>query len=242
VDDLGLNRIDFGNRTYNPTYGRFDKSDIFSDIFESFSPYTFVYNSPLINIDMYGDSTVPVNNLDWMKFNVNNDEILLNAVTITGTTDVGKKVAPALGFWEGMWEGMRKSSDGRIINRDGTQSAMFAPITGTIPDVGIGRVGTIYTAVKKGLPYIGKTFNILKRYSKSERLTLQVEQQIKNIAGNNKLIRAIEQKALEYKRSIGEVANKRNAFNPKNKDYQEYMQKAETWLSKNLPEWKKLID
>jgi hypothetical protein len=69
-----------------------------------------------------------------------------------------------------------------------------------------------------------------------------VEQQIKNIAGNNKLIRAIEQKALEYKRSIGEVANKRNAFNPKNKDYQEYMQKAETWLSKNLPEWKKLID
>jgi hypothetical protein len=190
---------------------------------------------------MYGDSTVPVNNLDWMKFNVNNDEILLNAVTITGTTDVGKKVAPALGFWEGMWEGMRKSSDGRIINRDGTQSAMFAPITGTIPDVGIGRVGTIYTAVKKGLPYIGKTFNVLKRYSKSERFEMKVVEVLKDIPGKN-LLRAIEQKAIEYKRSITKIANERNAFNPKRKDYLENMQKAENWLNKNIPNWKELID
>lgn len=201
-----------------------------------------MYNNPLNFIDPYGDSTVPVDNLNWLNFNVDSDEILLNQVTVRGKTDVGSHVAPALGFWENFWVGQRTSNDGRIINRNGIQTQTYAPITGMAPDVGIGRVGTIYTAIKKGLPYIGKTFNILKRYTKTETIVLQVEAKILNIQGNSKLIRAIEQKAIEYKKSIGEVANKRNAFNPKRKDYQEYMQKAETWLNNNLPNWKQIIN
>lgn len=58
---------------------------------------------------------------------------------------------------------------------------------------------------------------------------------------DHKLLRAIEQKILEYKKSLGEVANKRNAFNPKRKDYKEYSEKAEQWLKENYPNWKDLL-
>lgn len=71
---------------------------------------------------------------------------------------------------------------------------------------------------------------------------MQVEGVVKNIPGSSKLIRAIEQKAIEYKRSLGEIANKRNAFNPKRADYKKYMQEAETWLNKNVPDWKNLLN
>ena len=55
INDLGLNRIDFGNRTYNPTYGRFDKSDIMIEKFNSLTNYNFTLNNPNNIIDPDGN-------------------------------------------------------------------------------------------------------------------------------------------------------------------------------------------
>jgi hypothetical protein len=46
---------------------------------------------------------------------------------------------------------------------------------------------------------------------------------------------------LEYQKTLGEVANKYNAFDLKRADYAEYMQKAEQWLQNNAPNWKELL-
>ena len=105
-----------------------------------------------------------------------------------------------------------------------------------------GRVGfnTVYKRVVGGLTYIGKSFNVFKRYSAAERIRRKIEPVLNGIA-DPKLLREVEQNVLEYAKSKGAVANVRNAFNPKNKDYAEYMKKAETWLSKNMPNWKELF-
>lgn len=56
------------------------------------------------------------------------------------------------------------------------------------------------------------------------------------------LLRAVEQKILEYQKTLGSVANQRNAFNPNRPDYNYYMAKAEKWLSENYLNWKDLLD
>lgn len=99
---------------------------------------------------------------------------------------------------------------------------------------------TVYKGFKFGLPYIGKAFNILKRYTKSERALLQIKPVLKNI-NDSKLLRAVEQRVLEYMRTLGKVANKNNAFNPKRPDYKKYMEAADKWLEKNAPDWKDLF-
>ena len=152
------------------------------------------------------------------------------------------KLPPFEGFWGNLdyyWNGGKFG--GTQYDKQGFPIG-DAPITGVAPDIGLNKgVNTIYKGVKNGLPYMGKTFNILKRYTKAQRLELQVRSVIEGIP-NSKLLRAIEQKALEYKKSLGEVANKVNAFDPKRKDYPEYMQKATEWLETNVPHWKELFD
>ncbi len=56
INDLGLNRIDFGARIYNPTYGRFDKIDRYSTKYPSLSSYHYTANNPMRFIDVNGDS------------------------------------------------------------------------------------------------------------------------------------------------------------------------------------------
>ncbi|WP_199117101.1 hypothetical protein [Pedobacter sp. ASV28] len=93
---------------------------------------------------------------------------------------------------------------------------------------------------KLGLPYIGKAFNVFKRYTKAERALMKIEPVLNGI-DDPKLLRAVEQKVLEYSKSKGPVANIRNAFNPKCPDYAEYGAKASQWLEKNVPHWKELF-
>ncbi len=51
---FGLNRINFGARTYNPTIGRWDGTDLLADKYYSYSPYTYVLNRPTVAIDPDG--------------------------------------------------------------------------------------------------------------------------------------------------------------------------------------------
>ena len=55
---FGLNRIDLGARTLNPTIGRMDRVDNFADKYFSFSPFHYTINNPLRFIDINGDSLV----------------------------------------------------------------------------------------------------------------------------------------------------------------------------------------
>jgi RHS repeat-associated protein len=52
---FGLNRINLGARTYNPTIGRMDGVDALSDKFHSFSPYNANFNNPLRFFDPDGN-------------------------------------------------------------------------------------------------------------------------------------------------------------------------------------------
>ncbi len=57
---FGLNRIQFGARTYNPTIGRFDRIDPKADKFSAFSPYVFGLNNLLRYIDPDGAAPLDI--------------------------------------------------------------------------------------------------------------------------------------------------------------------------------------
>lgn len=52
---FGLNRVNFGARIYNPTIGRWDRVDNFSELMPSFSGYRYAFNNPLNYIDPDGN-------------------------------------------------------------------------------------------------------------------------------------------------------------------------------------------
>jgi RHS repeat-associated protein len=53
---FGLNRVNFGNRSLNPTIGRFDRTDNFGEKYSNVSNYQISMNNPLKYIDINGDS------------------------------------------------------------------------------------------------------------------------------------------------------------------------------------------
>jgi RHS repeat-associated protein len=52
------NSIDFGNRMYNPRLGKFLSLDAFASKYPAISPYAFVTNNPISNIEIGGDSVL----------------------------------------------------------------------------------------------------------------------------------------------------------------------------------------
>ena len=52
--EQGLNRIDLGFRTINPTTGIFDRSDPLAEMTPDFSPFSYVLNNPVNVIDEFG--------------------------------------------------------------------------------------------------------------------------------------------------------------------------------------------
>jgi len=55
-EELDLVNINFGQRVYNPTIGRFDKIDRFSDKYYFLSSFSYAANNPIRFIDINGDS------------------------------------------------------------------------------------------------------------------------------------------------------------------------------------------
>lgn len=51
---FGLNRINFGARSYNPTIGRFDRTDPMAEFFPGINPYTYAVNNPVLFNDRFG--------------------------------------------------------------------------------------------------------------------------------------------------------------------------------------------
>ena len=66
---FGLNRINFGARTYNPTSVVWDRIDLMAGKHYNFTPYNYVLNSPLKYIDPYGLDTLSSkdSNFNWDK-------------------------------------------------------------------------------------------------------------------------------------------------------------------------------
>ncbi len=53
---FGLNIVNFGARTYNPTIGRFNRIDRFSEKYLGLSTYHYGANNPINTVDINGDS------------------------------------------------------------------------------------------------------------------------------------------------------------------------------------------
>ncbi|NQD69971.1 RHS repeat-associated core domain-containing protein, partial [Sphingobacterium shayense] len=177
----------------------------------------------------------------------NGFKLELDEVVVTGRS------AFESGGWVGGAEGQASNARSRMANatsiywqEGGRHNMLTDPNNVTMLEIpgyvgGKAGINTVYKGVVGGLTYIGKSFNVFKRYSEAERVRKSIKPVLNGIA-DPKLLRAIEQRVLEHVRSKGAVANVRNAFNPKRKDYVEYMKKAETWLSKNVPDWQKLFN
>jgi RHS repeat-associated protein len=56
LDDQNLGLYDYGQRMYDPTIGRFNRIDRFSEKYNSLSPYQYGANNPVLYIDVNGDS------------------------------------------------------------------------------------------------------------------------------------------------------------------------------------------
>lgn len=65
---FGLNRINLGARTYNPTTGRFDRIDPLADKGRRWGPYVFSFNSPLRFIDPDGMWPYPIHIRSFAPF------------------------------------------------------------------------------------------------------------------------------------------------------------------------------
>jgi len=55
-DELSLNLLDFGWRSYDPTIGRFTTIDNFADSYFDLNPYQYGANNPIKYVDINGDS------------------------------------------------------------------------------------------------------------------------------------------------------------------------------------------
>ncbi|MGY6521746.1 MAG: RHS repeat domain-containing protein [Mongoliitalea sp.] len=56
LDGLNLNLYDYGQRIYDPTIGRFNRIDRFSEKYFNLSPYHYGANNPIKYVDVNGDS------------------------------------------------------------------------------------------------------------------------------------------------------------------------------------------
>jgi len=91
IAEMGPGMLDFGARLYESSatpdsIGRMHTVDRAAEMFSRVSGYSFGLNNPVYNIDPTGDTTVPAAtfNISEATFNVQNDVVLLDGVTITG--------------------------------------------------------------------------------------------------------------------------------------------------------------
>jgi RHS repeat-associated protein len=149
---VGTGLADYGARMYMPEVGRMTGIDGAVDVFEHFSPYSYGLNNPFLYVDPSGDTTYNVNDLDMSKFDVIKDDVQLAQVSIKRSTNadisaptVGTQVmylVSGVADWaDYIWNG--RAYDGQKVNSNGILTANVAPITGTPPDVGFGKLSLI---------------------------------------------------------------------------------------------------
>ena len=81
-DKKGLNWYDYGARMYDAATGRFTTVDPITENAYSGSPYAYCLDNPVIYIDPHGKDTIAVSDIDWANFNVKEDVIALDEITI----------------------------------------------------------------------------------------------------------------------------------------------------------------
>ena len=81
-DKKGLNWYDYGARMYDAATGRFTTVDPMAENAYSGSPYAYCLDNPVIYIDPHGKDTIAVSDIDWANFNVKEDVIALDEITI----------------------------------------------------------------------------------------------------------------------------------------------------------------
>jgi RHS repeat-associated protein len=96
---------------------------------------------------------------------------------------------------------------------------------------------TVYTGVKDGLPYVGITSDLSKRYTAEEMAKYKIKGFLENVPGRN-MARGIEQNLINY-HGLENMANKINSISPANQEgkHSGTMERATQYLNSNLPGW-----
>ncbi|WP_298731628.1 DUF6443 domain-containing protein [uncultured Chitinophaga sp.] len=260
--DFDLNQYDAFFRNLDPQIGRWWQVDPKSEYFEDVTPYNHVLNNPITMSDPYGDDTVHINDLPnvWPDFDPGKDVVNLTGIVVKpngARSEIydpgalpGFKVLPAVrGFWNRMLTGERRHDNGLyrgivdyngvLTNRGSPRAGMPNALVNAASTGGIGSIRTVYKGIKAGLPYIGKSINLLKRYTAAERAAMKIQSLFPGAEG--RLLRAVEQVVLDYQKTLGPVSNINKAmdFNlAKNKGMYE---KAIAFLEENFPNWKEMV-
>jgi len=90
-DELGLNVLDFGWRTYDPTIARFTAVDAFSDKYFSMTPYQYGANNPIKYVDVNGDSLMLFKNGSYVATVDNGKEEITGYNQLSETDDDGNE-------------------------------------------------------------------------------------------------------------------------------------------------------
>ncbi|TWV06060.1 hypothetical protein FQ707_14605 [Bacteroidaceae bacterium HV4-6-C5C] len=179
--DRGLNMYDYSARYMDPVLGRFSTVDPNVESYYSDSPYSYCLNNPVNFTDPYGTDTIAVNDLNWEKFNSENDVISLNEVTAVASNNlIGTRASePISGFWGyiGYYlldEGSRYYSPStNFTYKVGTDGVItgVAPMGGTppLPMVGKGdfirSIETLWNKTSK-ISAVRNAFNHFLKHSK----------------------------------------------------------------------------
>ena len=81
--------LDYGARQYDPTRGQFTTPDPLAEFVFSQLPYAYANYNPIYYIELWGLEGVPINNVDWSNFNIEEDCIELESVSCIASAQKG---------------------------------------------------------------------------------------------------------------------------------------------------------
>ena len=225
---FGLNRINLGARTVNPTTGVFDRVDPLAEASEFYSPYVFAANDPISNIDFLGLTDINADGID--------DGQTLPELVVTGKRDNSEGTLNAIqtgldaaGWIPGVQTAAGLANAGIDVYRGNYGSALIN-LGSSIPMAGYLFKGAKVAAITT------KVVSSMAKMKVAKAALAITYRNMKTIAGMHKH-HIIPAKLLTDPGDIGQ-ALRASGFDGQAGDYIRYVEKG---FHGNHPEYTKIV-